>query len=488
MSWDTKYRPKTYADVVGHENVISILMNCVSSRKGFEQSYVFGGTHGGGKTTLARILARALLCQEPHNGGPCDQCNSCRSLLETGGSENFLEIDAATHSGKDDVARIIEQISYSTFSGKRRIYLLDEAHRLSKEAFDALLKPMEDTVPGSSDKRLTCIFATTEPSRMRKTILSRCAPLFFLPHLSSEIIAQRLAYICEQEYVNFEFDALVTISELKENHIRDSIKTLEMLSMIGDITVDLVHEQFHFNLNELYLQILENITGDVKAALDSAKKLFMYHSPSEVYTKLAEISWLCFSVGNGLVESGSVWKESRLKNLYSKLGDQLIRYSEFFSSRPFQLTMSMLYCDLMLLSGSLVSKKISCFFDSSFDSVPTQERNSSREESIEEIPEEEEEFIPKVGGAPVRDFLVQESENRNGKKQSKDGRVVSDKQRTLKSKGTTLNGVYVDPRSVKKLPDLEGEERDLSSPVETPSISEKEFLDLLFEKVFEEKN
>ena len=123
MSWDTKYRPRTYDDVAGHEDVVAILVQCVESGKGFEQSYAFGGKHGGGKTTIARILARALLCENPNRGHPCDSCVSCRSMLERGVSKNFLEIDAATNSGKEDVRRIIEQISYSTFTGKRKIYL-----------------------------------------------------------------------------------------------------------------------------------------------------------------------------------------------------------------------------------------------------------------------------------------------------------------------------------------------------------------------------
>ena len=125
MSLDTKYRPRTYADVLGQEATIEICKEYVRSGHGFQQSYVFAGAHGGGKTTLGRILARALLCENPKEGEPCDECYSCKSMLEDR-SESFLEVDAATNSGKEDVRRITEEAKFGTFSGKRKIYLFDE--------------------------------------------------------------------------------------------------------------------------------------------------------------------------------------------------------------------------------------------------------------------------------------------------------------------------------------------------------------------------
>lgn len=143
MALDTRYRPIKYADVLGQESSVDVLRQFVLDGRGFHQSYVFCGQHGSGKTTLGRILARALLCEAPVNGEPCDACTSCTSILERGTSECFVELDAATKSGKGDVTKITEEVTYSTFSGKRRIYLFDEAHQLSKQALDALLKPME---------------------------------------------------------------------------------------------------------------------------------------------------------------------------------------------------------------------------------------------------------------------------------------------------------------------------------------------------------
>ena len=199
MALDTKYRPLNYEDVLGQDASVSVLRQFIKEGRGFHQSYVFCGQHGSGKTTLGRILARALLCSSPVDGAPCNECHSCKVFLNGGTHESFEELDAATKSGKNDLARIVENVTYSTFSGKRRIYLFDESHRLSKQALDALLKPMEDNVEGSEDKKLVCIFCTTEPEKMRSTIFSRCAPAFVIRAVSPEGIAGRLAWVCEKE-------------------------------------------------------------------------------------------------------------------------------------------------------------------------------------------------------------------------------------------------------------------------------------------------
>lgn len=127
MSLDTKYRPKSFDDVLGQDGIITILRRYIVTGRSLHQSYLFAGPFGSGKTTLGRIMARALMCETPKvNGDPCDVCPSCVSILETGNSMDFIEVDAATNSGKADVQKITEEIQYSTFAGRRRIYLFDE--------------------------------------------------------------------------------------------------------------------------------------------------------------------------------------------------------------------------------------------------------------------------------------------------------------------------------------------------------------------------
>ena len=236
MALDTKYRPSSYEDVLGQESAVTVLRQFVKEKRGFHQSYVFCGQHGSGKTTLGRLLARALLCEDPKEGDPCNRCTSCRVFLEGGTHENFEEMDAASKSGKGDLQKIIEDVSYSTFSGKRRIYLFDESHRLSKQALDVLLKPMEDSIEGTEEKQLVCIFCTTEPEKMRSTIFSRCAPAFVIRAVSPHGIAERLALVCDQEGIEYDPEVLPLIAEVTECHIRDALKTVEGISMLGRLS------------------------------------------------------------------------------------------------------------------------------------------------------------------------------------------------------------------------------------------------------------
>jgi DNA polymerase III subunit gamma/tau len=346
MSLDTKYRPSRYDEVVGQDANVAVLTQFVHTGTGFNQSYVFCGGHGGGKTTLGRILARALLCETPVEGNPCDTCTSCQSILTSGLSECFFEVDAATNSGKDDVKKITEVIEYSTFSGKRRIYLFDEAHQLSKNALDALLKPMEDTVPGSQDKLLVCIFCTTEPEKMRKTIFSRCAPAFTLRRVTPEQVADRLEYICQQEGIEYERDALILISEVCETHIRDSIKAVEGVSKLGAVTTASVTSYLKLDANDLYLKILAYLGGDLPKVLSLADELVQQVSPSTCYEKLAEASMMVYQSHLGIAKVPSYWSESLVEKVGQHHRQYLVAFASRLASRPGRPTASMLMCDL----------------------------------------------------------------------------------------------------------------------------------------------
>lgn len=345
MSLDIKYRPRTYADVLGQEATIKILRRFVSEGRGFQQSYLFCGAHGSGKTTLGRILARALLCENLQDGNPCDACTSCKGLLTEGSSADFIEVDAATHSGKSDVTKITDEIQYATFSGKRRIYLFDEAHQLSKDALDALLKPLEDTLPGSDDKQLVCIFCTTEPERMRATVLSRCAPAFVIRPQKPRHIAERMAYICEQESIEADMEMLTLIAEITECHIRDALKAVEGVSMLGPINKENVTSYLHLDLNAAYIDLLEAIGVDLTAAFDASKAIMDRASPLTCYEKLAEVAMLAFRASLG--ESvPAYWNKERIVALGASKQSALLGYASRFSSRPGRPTGAMLQMDI----------------------------------------------------------------------------------------------------------------------------------------------
>ena len=354
MALDTKYRPQHFTDVIGQDGSVKVMRQFVRSGTGFHQSYLFCGFHGSGKTTMGRILARALLCESPVDGNPCDRCDSCTSILERGSSECFTEFDAATNSGKDAIKSIVDNIHYDTFSGKRRIYLMDEAHRLSKEALDALLKPMEDTVPGGEDKLLVCIFCTTEPEKMRSTIFSRCAPAFVIRRVPPEGIADRLTFVCEQEGIPYEREALILIAEATECHIRDGLKALEGVWMLGGATVDNVRQYLRLNVNSLYLDILSAIGTDMSRLLNLADQVLQSVSPSTAYERLAEATMLAYRVSLGAARPPSYWSKDQLDAVGKMHQDQLVRFAEVFASRPGNPVPAMLSCDLAMLHHTRV--------------------------------------------------------------------------------------------------------------------------------------
>lgn len=348
MALDTKYRPLTYSDILGQEATIEVCRQFVREGKGFHQSYVFAGSHGSGKTTTARVLARALLCGNPQDGDPCDQCSSCRSIIERGSSENFTEMDAATKSGKDNITQITEDLDYATFTGKRRIYLFDEAHQLSKQALDALLKPMEDTVVGSEDKRLVCIFCTTEPEKMRSTIFSRCAPVFTIRSVSPEVIADRLMSVCQSEGLVADREALVTIAESTECHIRDALKTVEGVSMLGSVTRQTVNQYLRLDTHETILKILAYIGKDLGKALSCLEPLYEAMSPTTMYEKLTEASMLAYRAHVGVGKTPAYWKPDWVAKLGAHHKEYLLHFADTFSRRPKKPTTAMLALDLSM--------------------------------------------------------------------------------------------------------------------------------------------
>ena len=344
MALDTRYRPQNYDDVLGQGATVAVLKQFVVEGRGYHQSYVFCGQHGSGKTTLGRILARSLLCESPVDGAPCDQCGSCQTFLSGGTHECFEELDAATKSGKADLARILEDVSYSTVSGKRRIYLFDESHRLSKAALDALLKPMEDSAPGSEDKKLVCIFCTTEPEKMVGTIFSRCAPAFKIRSAPLEDIAARLAFICERESITYDQDALMLIAEQSGSHIRDAIKMVEGVSMLGGVTRDNASKYLHLDANDDVLDILGAVGTDLPKAVECATRLASTMSPTGAYARLAEAALLVYKIHLGVGEIPMKWDKDKITALAAR-GETVLNIAQRFSAPPHRPTPQTLVLD-----------------------------------------------------------------------------------------------------------------------------------------------
>jgi len=327
----------------------------VSTGAGFHQSYLFAGPWGSGKTTVGRILARSLLCEAPVDGQACDACISCKSILIGGTSENFVEVDAATNSGKDSIRKITEEITYASFSGKQRIHLFDESHRLSQDALDALLKPMEEGIPGSQNKSLVCIFCTTEPERMKATILSRCAPAFLIKPVKPIQIALRLEAVCKEEGLSYEKEALELIGELTECHIRDALKAVEGVSKLGAITRENAAQYLHLDVHLMVMDILSSIYSDLPSALQKVSELLGSTNPTTLYERLSDASMLAYRAGLGLALIPSYMDRGKVQEIGRKEGSRLLAYASRFSSRPLRPSASMLLCDIAQLHEDAVA-------------------------------------------------------------------------------------------------------------------------------------
>jgi len=222
-----KYRPQTFGEVIGQEHVVKTLTNSIKN-KNISHAYLFSGPRGSGKTTIARLFAKAINCENPDGAEPCNKCSSCLEIM-AGRSMDLVEIDAASHTGVDDVRELIEGIKFAPIKSKYKIFIVDECHQLSKSASNALLKTLEEP-----PAHAIFILATTESHKMLATILSRCQKFDFKRLQIPEII-KKLQFISKKENVKFDDSALSLIALNSRGSFRDAESLLdECLSFSGE--------------------------------------------------------------------------------------------------------------------------------------------------------------------------------------------------------------------------------------------------------------
>ena len=260
-----KFRPLTFSEIVGQEHIVKTLKNeIINDRIG--HAYLFNGVRGTGKTSAAKILARAVNCLNPQNGEPCNECSVCKSALD-GSLTDIVEMDAASNNSVDDVRAIRDEVNFLPTVAKYRVYIIDEVHMLSPGAFNALLKTLEEP-----PAHVKFILATTEPQKLPATILSRCQRFDF-KKISDENIEKRLDYVCKQSNLDITKDAEKLIAQLSEGAMRDALSILERCTQEeGAITDELVKELVGIpkveSVNKIVKAILEKDTDTALTTID----------------------------------------------------------------------------------------------------------------------------------------------------------------------------------------------------------------------------
>lgn len=279
-----KWRPKTFSDVIGQEPITQTLKKQVAEGR-TSHAYLFTGTRGTGKTTCAKILAKAVNCEHPVDGDPCGHCASCVGI-ENGGFLDVLELDAASNNGVDQVRALRDEAIYSPANVKKRVYIIDEVHMLSTPAFNALLKILEEP-----PAHLMFILATTELHKVPATILSRCQRFSFRRILPQEI-AHRLRYVAEQEQIQLTADGAELLSRLADGALRDGLSLLDQCAAVGGvIDANAVLKVLGLAGNLQTAQLLEHILHrDAPSALVLLDEL--YSGGKDVGAVLGELSTL----------------------------------------------------------------------------------------------------------------------------------------------------------------------------------------------------
>ncbi len=265
-----KYRPQSFKDVIGQEFTVKALENAIKLNK-IANAYLFCGPRGTGKTSSARIFAKSLNCMEGPTVTPCQKCRSCLDVTNASGLD-VIEIDAATNRGIDDAKELINKVQYAPMNGKYKIFIIDEVHMLSKEAFNALLKTFEEP-----PKNVIFILATTEPHKVIETIVSRCQRFDFR-RITIDDIVKRLREISDIEKINIDDEALYTIAKNVSGGMRDSLALLDQASVLGTekkITKETIEDLIgKITFDVLYNLIFDILSRDIEKAVQDVEKIY----------------------------------------------------------------------------------------------------------------------------------------------------------------------------------------------------------------------
>lgn len=247
-----KYRPKTFDEVFGQKHITTVLQNQVKTGR-LPHAYLFCGSRGTGKTSCAKLLAKAVNCAAPDNGNPCNECESCRSI-QNATALDVIELDAASNNGVNEIRALCEEVLYSPAQLKKRVYIIDEVHMLTPQAFNALLKTLEEP-----PEHIVFILATTEIHKVLPTVVSRCQRMDF-QRIDIGTITERIMGICAEEQIEIEREAAWLIAKMSDGGMRDALSILESCTTgRGEITVQLVTDLLGLTNREFLYEMIRSV-------------------------------------------------------------------------------------------------------------------------------------------------------------------------------------------------------------------------------------
>lgn len=364
--WDIRYRPLKFADVLGQQGTVAVLQRRLSNGTALDMSYIFSGGSGQGKTTLARIFARALLCErlDKTNPDPCNACDNCKGILDDN-STAYLEKDAASQGTIDHMRKIVEELPFAVFGAPKRIILFDECHRLSKDAQDTLLKPLEE-------KKFVGMFCTTEPDKIRGPIRTRCEE-YAIRKVTREDILVRVKGILDAEKVEHEDAGVLTVIDSCGGHVREVINRLEMCAQMGPVTLESVREHLNLSVVTTYYQILLNTPTNTKEALALIDQACERVTPEEIANGLAEAAMNAFRLEMGMLTDFTYADKELAAKTSALYGRQLVRVAELFSKSRYTTQIGLI-CDVVGLANMLSSGGLPSYSQPSvaFQPLPVQ--------------------------------------------------------------------------------------------------------------------
>ena len=261
-----KYRPQNFGGIIGQSAAVSVLTNSIAKGK-VGHAYLFSGSRGCGKTSAARIFAKAINCEDPQGFEPCGKCRNCTEIT-AGDSLDVIEIDGASNNGVDSIRGLKENVALAPFNSRYKIYIIDEVHMLSQGAFNALLKTLEEP-----PEHVIFIMATTEPHKVPVTIRSRCQHIPF-HSITPDDIYSRLEYVCKNENITAEPEALREISRQADGALRDALSLLEQVSASGDVTLANVERVFGAGSRSSFERWITGLRENPEGAYAGLKSMF----------------------------------------------------------------------------------------------------------------------------------------------------------------------------------------------------------------------